>query len=75
VSLIKIDAQGCDLRVLRGLERTITRSRPLILWEFEEAAASWHGDRWDDYQRWFADHRYSIARVREDLWDYVATPD
>ena len=74
VSLIKVDAQGCDLRALRGLRQTIRRDRPLIVFEFEEAAASWHGDDWDDYEQFFAREGYGVERVREDLWDFVARP-
>jgi FkbM family methyltransferase len=74
-SLVKVDAQGCDLRALRGLRRTIRRDRPLVLFEFEEAASSWHGDDWDDYLQFFAREHYHITRIREDLWDYVAHPE
>lgn len=74
VTLIKVDCQGADLRALYGLRDTIARCRPLIVFEFEEAASRWHGDRWDDYEQFFAHRNYRIERVREDLWDYVARP-
>jgi FkbM family methyltransferase len=74
ISLIKVDAQGCDLRALRGLRQTIRRDRPLILFEFEEAASSWQGDDWDDYLRFFSAEGYNVTRIREDIWDYVARP-
>jgi FkbM family methyltransferase len=36
VSLIKIDVQGAELRVLRGARRTIARSTPALFVEFHE---------------------------------------
>lgn len=75
VTLIKSDAQGCDLRALRGLRRTIRRDRPLIVFEFEQAASSWHGDDWEDYAQFFDREHYTVERIREDLWDYVARPE
>ncbi len=75
VSLIKVDCQGCDLRALVGLQETITRDRPLIVFEFEGSPSRWHGDAMEDYEAFFAAHHYSVERIREDLWDYVARPN
>lgn len=44
VRLLKVDAQGCDLRVLYGARETIKRCRPALLFELEFAAAKLHGD-------------------------------
>ncbi len=46
ISLIKVDAQGCDLRALMGLTETISRWRPPILFEWEENLAALHNDTW-----------------------------
>ncbi len=43
VSLIKIDAQGCDGAVLRGLEQTLQRDHPAVVFEWEERLAGVHG--------------------------------
>jgi FkbM family methyltransferase len=43
VSLIKVDAQGCDLAALMGLEATITRHHPAIVFEWEAGLAQAHG--------------------------------
>jgi FkbM family methyltransferase len=74
VGLIKLDTQGCDLRALFGLSQTIALHRPRIIFEFERAAASWHGDTWEDYAGFFAERDYSIRHVREDVVDWVADP-
>ena len=74
VAFVKIDAQGCDLQVLRGLSATIARCRPLIVFEWEEAYALWHGDRWADVERWAAEAGYRVERITPDFWDYVARP-
>lgn len=74
VSLIKVDVQGADLRALYGLSQTIARCRPLVAFEFEEGASAWHGDTWEDYERFWAERNYQVDRVREDLWDFTATP-
>ena len=53
VGLIKVDAQGCDLRALVGLRKTIERCRPGILFEFEEGLARLQGDSWLHYEGFF----------------------
>lgn len=53
ISLIKIDAQGCDLQAIMGLKETIVRWKPPILFEWEEHLAKLHGDDWGDVLEWF----------------------
>ena len=43
VSLIKIDAQGCDGRVIEGLTETIRQYHPTIVFEWEALLANRHG--------------------------------
>lgn len=43
VSLIKIDAQGCDGRAIHGLLKTIQRHHPAIVFEWEADLADAHG--------------------------------
>lgn len=74
ITLIKCDAQGADLQTLQGLERTIRRCQPLILFEWEEALAEDQGSTWADYERWFSSIDYSVTRISEGFWDYVARP-
>lgn len=60
VCLIKSDAQGCDLRALKGLSKTIARDRPAILFEFEERLAELHGDSWATYEAFFRAMDYEL---------------
>lgn len=43
LSLIKIDAQGCDGRVILGLAESIQRWHPAIVYEWESELAEAHG--------------------------------
>lgn len=75
VSLIKCDAQGADLRALQGMEKTIRRCRPLILFEWEEAMARVQDSTWDDYLAFFDRLGYQEPeRVSPGFWDYCARP-
>lgn len=74
VRVIKCDAQGADLKALRGLQSTISRCQPVILFEWEEAQAGWHGDVWQNYLDFFWELSYTVERVTTDYWDYVARP-
>jgi len=74
VTCIKVDCQGCDLRALHGLRVTIARDRPVVIYEFEGLPSRWHGDALDDYDAFFDALGYDTARIRLDLWDYVARP-
>jgi len=60
VSLIKVDVQGCELRALNGLSKTIRRCRPLILFEYEMGPSLWQGNIWQDYLDFFGAHRYDL---------------
>jgi FkbM family methyltransferase len=57
VGFLKIDAQGCDLQILRGAESVIARDRPIILCEYYPPLAKLHGDDSMSYGRWFEQHR------------------
>lgn len=74
VTVIKCDAQGADLRALKGMEMTIRRCRPLIVFEWEEGMAAWQGDTWKDYEEFFERIDYSMERITPHYWDCVARP-
>jgi len=55
VCLIKVDAQGADFPALRGCHDTIQRSKPGILFEYEEKMARQHHWEFDDLREWLGD--------------------
>ncbi len=52
VCLIKVDAQGADYPALRGCVQTIRRSKPSLLFEYEETMAQQHRWEFDELQAW-----------------------
>lgn len=58
VSLIKIDVQGAELRVLRGAARTIETSKPALLVELDDAALRAQGASVDAVVALLASHGY-----------------
>ena len=72
VGVLKLDAEGAELDVLRGLERTIASDRPLILCEilpvYDEGVA--HGrlrrERADALVELLGDHGYRVLLIEPD---------
>lgn len=82
VCLIKVDAQGCDLRALMGLHETIKKWHPPILFEWEAHLAKLHGDTWEGVLALFAnfarhDVRYTLQSQAPRGYDncWVAVPE
>jgi FkbM family methyltransferase len=78
VALIKVDAQGADLRVLRGAEGTIARWQPIVLFEWERDLGVHHGGVLEDYYAFFGALGYDVAMLQETTpgrqADYIARP-
>ena len=74
VSLIKCDVQGCDLRALRGLVKTIKRDRPAIVFEWEAALAANLGDTWADMEALMQGLRYEIKAWPTHPNNFLALP-
>jgi hypothetical protein len=49
VDLIKLDVDGNELEILRGLKDTLNRDRPIILIEANEGIREFHGDLPEQY--------------------------
>ena len=73
VSLLKVDTQGADLRVLVGAKNTIQRCRPTICFEFEHNGCGRNasGDSLDDFRRFLDKLDYRVSPAGP---DYVARP-
>jgi FkbM family methyltransferase len=78
VSLIKIDAQGADLRILQGAKNTITRCRPIILFEWERDLYKQHGGSFPEVEAFFTELQYNLSILQitspDRQTDYIATP-
>jgi len=74
VSLIKVDAQGCDFAALLGLERTIKEHRPTIVFEWEEEMAKAHGHTLSTCLHWLQLQGYMVKEWPSHLQNYLAVP-
>lgn len=75
ISLIKSDAQGCDLRALRGCRRLITKYQPKIIFEYEPELAALHGDTWADYEEFIYHTGYVMSESKINPSNFIATPE
>jgi Methyltransferase FkbM domain len=55
--LIKIDTEGNELSVLRGCSKTLSSSRPLVIFEV------WPGTRRGELSQFFAGQQYGICNL------------
>jgi len=58
LDLVKLDTEGFELRGLRGAETCISRFRPVIICELNEAALSRAGDTVEAVHAFMAEHGY-----------------
>ncbi len=69
-SLIKIDVDGYDLKVLQGATQLFKGSRPVIYGEFMKHCLAWHGQTHDDVVDFVDNYDYKVF-VREASWRFV----
>jgi len=65
-AIIKIDVEGAELEVVRGLTPWVTRDRPFILIEIlpvHSADNQFRIHRQSDLEQWFRDQKYGLFRV------------
>jgi FkbM family methyltransferase len=74
VSLIKIDAQGCDGAALQGLEQTIIQHQPVIVFEWEEDLAAAHPQTLHHTLSWFVGMQYQVHPWPSQPNNYLAIP-
>lgn len=73
VGLIKIDAQGCDLGVIEGLQRVIIRDKPAIVFEYEQDLSNVHNVSWGLYVDVLEDFGYTIQPTQNPA-NFLALP-
>lgn len=74
VSLIKVDAQGCDGAVLSGLKDTLKRDRPVIVFEWEADLAKPHGYELVGTVTWLNSLGYDVHEWPTHKNNYLALP-
>lgn len=72
VSLIKIDAQGCDGAVIEGLMDTIERDHPTIVFEWELDLVEPHGYPLEHVCAMLHDHGYDVVAWPSQANNYLA---
>jgi FkbM family methyltransferase len=77
VAFIKVDAEGCDLPVLRGAKETIKEFRPIVSYEFNRLPAQSNGYGLKELTEFMKAFQYEVIEVKshgEDNKDFVAVP-
>jgi FkbM family methyltransferase len=75
VSLVKIDAQGADGRILLGMTQLLKRDRPVVVFEWEPALVDRHFLSWDAIWRFLImDVGYSVHEWPSQPGNYLALP-
>jgi FkbM family methyltransferase len=72
VSLVVIDAQGCDGKVLEGLEQTLLRDHPVVVFEWEADLALAHGMSLAETEQFLATFNYSVHPWPSQPGNYLA---
>jgi len=75
VSLVKIDTQGFDAKVVRGMERILRTDRPLVVLEYEAWAWNRAGERLESLVEWLAGLRYTVTVLHNSGQRRPVTPE
>jgi FkbM family methyltransferase len=74
-SVVKIDTDGYDLKVLQGGAEFLRRERPVIFGEFSAHCLAWHGQGLRDVRAFAASVDYAAWRRLMPGWKFAATTD
>lgn len=89
VRYIKIDAEGGDLKIIRGASQLIERTRPIVTFELGDNALRNYEYNSGDYYDFFVERMYKIFSITgiemnremlmessrdQNIWDYIACP-
>jgi FkbM family methyltransferase len=70
-SVVKIDTDGYDLKVLQGGTSFMERDRPVIFGEFSAHCLAWHGQTLDDIVVFAREQRYETWFRTPFTWDFT----
>ena len=65
LDFMKIDAEGMELKVLKGAEKTIAANKPTMYIEVNSAALARAGTSPGELLGWLRDHGYDVSGVEE----------
>ena len=78
VDLVKIDVEGAELQVLRGMATTLKRLRPKIIAELSPSLLEGFSVTLDTVHEYFRDLGYSVTPLEEDCMgrttNYLCVP-
>jgi FkbM family methyltransferase len=63
VDLVKVDAEGAELRILEGAEKTIATDRPVIIFEANSHSAKAAGYNISDLYAWLESRNYELHEI------------
>jgi len=63
VDFIKLDVEGLEIQALRGLTRTITRDKPVIVFEYDGTRSN--PGRWQEFKSALPDYRFTEMKTSE----------
>lgn len=80
VDLVLADCEGCELKFLKGAEKTITRHKPILILEVNREALKRQGNSEDELYGWLSAHGYDSQIIQPDTkagdpqYDIIARP-
>ncbi|MDH3695672.1 MAG: FkbM family methyltransferase [Gammaproteobacteria bacterium] len=69
-SLMKIDVDGYDLKVLQGATKLLSTNRPIVYGEFLQHCLSWHGQSHVDVINFAGSYDYEVHVQKERTWKF-----
>ncbi len=76
-NFIKIDVEGCELKVLKGAEKTIEKHKPVMCIEVNKPALERQGNTREQVFDWLYGHDYvyqTIGNYMGDVYNILALP-
>ena len=70
-ALVKIDADGYDLKILQGATRLLSTSRPIIFGEFMRHCLAWHGQSHEDVIEFVRRFDYRVYSKYRGTWQFL----
>ncbi|HYM60952.1 MAG TPA: FkbM family methyltransferase [Thermoanaerobaculia bacterium] len=72
-SVVKIDTDGYDLKILQGASKLMSLERPVIFGEFSSTCMGWHGQSVADVVDLAVAHDYAVWSKEGSSWTFSST--